>query len=91
LLADDCSEGSSNESVGRKEMSNEEVFEMKCNEARKALIALWNGYRTWWDEEASSLRRLENEDEEEFVKRITWLAWANGADKAVVNYLDGEK
>ena len=37
------------------------------------------GYKTWWDNEGSGMRPLPNEDTEEFARRITAIAWSNGA------------
>lgn len=35
----------------------------------------------WWETEGSAMRPLLNEDIEEFAKRITAIAWLNGAYK----------
>jgi hypothetical protein len=35
----------------------------------------------WWYTEGSGMRPLPNEDIEEFAKRITEIAWSNGAYK----------
>jgi hypothetical protein len=37
-----------------------------------------NAFERWWNEEGSSMRPKENEDYEEFAKRITAIAWSNG-------------
>ena len=36
-------------------------------------------WRNWWDEEGSGMRPLPNEDAEQFARRMTEIAWANGA------------
>jgi hypothetical protein len=38
-------------------------------------------WKTWWDEEGSAMRNLPDEDFEEFARRITQIAWSNGAYK----------
>jgi len=43
-------------------------------------------HKTWWHTEGSAMRPLPNEDIEEFAKRITEIAWANGAYES---YPDG--
>jgi hypothetical protein len=35
-------------------------------------------WKIWWDQEGSAMRPLENEDTEEFARRITAIAWSNG-------------
>jgi hypothetical protein len=35
-------------------------------------------WQIWWDREGSAMRPLENEDTEEFARRITAIAWSNG-------------
>ena len=83
-------------------MSNEEAYELNSRAAFEALQAVWKEHRNasysfcslffarWWNDTGSKLRRLEDEDEEEFAKRVTWLAWADGADKTVLNYMEDE-
>lgn len=46
-------------------------------------------WRQWWDEEGSAMRPLPNEDTEQFTRRMTEIAWSNGAFKrlADVEYL----
>jgi len=46
-------------------------------------------WRQWWDEEGSAMRPLPNEDTEQFARRMTEIAWSNGAFKrlADVEYL----
>jgi hypothetical protein len=36
-------------------------------------------FNTWWNNEGSGIRPLPDEDTEEFAKRITEIAWSNGA------------
>jgi hypothetical protein len=56
-------------------------------------------WQIWWDREGSAMRPLENEDTEEFARRITAIAWSNGefvhseaaqaeseADKVIIEY-----
>ena len=38
-------------------------------------------WRRWWDEEGSGIRPLPNEDAEQFARRMTEIAWSNGAFK----------
>ena len=38
-------------------------------------------YKVWWHNEGSGITPLPNEDMEEFVHRITQIAWSNGAFK----------
>jgi len=38
-------------------------------------------YETWWYNEGSGDRQRPEEDLEEFVARMTQIAWSNGADK----------
>jgi hypothetical protein len=40
-----------------------------------------NNFEAWWDKEGTSLRPFPEEDIEEHSKRITNLAWTNGAYK----------
>ena len=40
-------------------------------------------FNVWWNEEGSGMRPLATEDTEEFAKRISEIAWLNGAYKAV--------
>lgn len=42
-------------------------------------------WETWWDNEGSAIRPTDTEDVEEFARRITAIAWANGAYKAHIN------
>lgn len=43
-----------------------------------------NGFEKWWNAEGSAMRPTMSEDVEEFAKRITRIAWCNGAYKATV-------
>ena len=36
-------------------------------------------YKAWWHNEGSGIFPLPNEDMEEFVHRMTQIAWSNGA------------
>lgn len=36
-------------------------------------------HQRWWDAEGSAMQPNSNEDMEEFAKRITAIAWSNGA------------
>ena len=36
-------------------------------------------YKAWWHNEGSGIIPLPNEDMEEFVHRMTQIAWSNGA------------
>ena len=36
-------------------------------------------FAKWWNDEGSAMRPLASEDTEEFAKRITAIAWSNGA------------
>jgi hypothetical protein len=38
-------------------------------------------YKAWWHNEGSGFLPLPNEDMEEFVHRMTQIAWSNGAEK----------
>lgn len=40
---------------------------------------LLDTFEKWWYKEGSGLQKKENEDIEEFVKRISEIAWLNGA------------
>ena len=40
-------------------------------------------FETWWHIEGSGIVPRNGEDTEEFVNRITEIAWSNGADKAL--------
>lgn len=37
-----------------------------------------NDYDNWWNNEGSGYRKVDNEDTEEFVNRLTKIAWSNG-------------
>lgn len=37
-----------------------------------------NDFEKWWHNEGSGMRPADNEDMEEFAKRITSIAWSNG-------------
>ena len=39
-----------------------------------------NEYQTWWDNEGSAMRPLDNEDYEEFARRMTAIAWSNAEE-----------
>jgi len=39
-------------------------------------------YETWWHNEGSAVRQRPEEDQEEFIARMTEIAWSNGAYKA---------
>jgi hypothetical protein len=36
-------------------------------------------WQVWWDQEGSAIQPNANEDIEEFARRITQIAWENGA------------
>lgn len=36
-------------------------------------------WRNWWDEEGSRMRPLYGEDNEQFARQMTEIAWENGA------------
>ena len=36
-----------------------------------------NAYQQWWDTEGSAMRPHNNEDCEEFARRMTKIAWSN--------------
>ena len=36
-------------------------------------------FNKWWYEDGSGFQKRENEDMEEFVRRISEIAWLNGA------------
>jgi hypothetical protein len=36
-------------------------------------------WQVWWDQEGSSIKPNAKEDIEEFARRITQIAWSNGA------------
>lgn len=38
-----------------------------------------NAYQHWWDEEGSALRPSKEEDIEQFARRLSKIAWSNGA------------
>jgi len=38
-------------------------------------------YETWWYNEGSAARQRPEEDQEEFIARITEIAWSNGSYK----------
>ena len=42
-----------------------------------------SAWKTWWDNEGSAMRPLPTEDTETFARRITEIAWSNGAYCAV--------
>ena len=49
-------------------------------------------FAKWWNDEGSAMRPLASEDTEEFAKRITAIAWSNGAfleRKALLDVIDG--
>jgi hypothetical protein len=50
-----------------------------------------SGFDTWWYNEGSEMRPLDNEDMEEFAKRITEIAWRNGAYTALVTFYEDSK
>ena len=47
-------------------------------------------HKIWWDMEGSGMRLLPNEDIEEFAKRITEIAWSNGAYESYPDGVDAE-
>jgi len=40
---------------------------------------IMNAFETWWHREGSAMRPLDGKDQEEHVKRISAIAWSNGA------------
>lgn len=40
-------------------------------------------FRAWWNDEGSGLCPLPDEDAETHVRRVSKIAWANGAFKAI--------
>lgn len=42
-------------------------------------------YEKWWDTEGSKMKPEENEDCEEFARRVCHIAWMNGGDCAKNN------
>jgi hypothetical protein len=38
-----------------------------------------NSFDRWWSEEGSAMRPMPTEDVEEFAKRVSQIAWSNGA------------
>lgn len=42
-------------------------------------------WRRWWDDEGSAMRPLPNEDTEQFARRMTEIAWSNGAFKRLAD------
>ena len=53
---------------------------MKKNLAKPELgPKLDDGYEVWWKDEGSGQRPASDEDWEEFVNRMTKIAWLNGA------------
>ena len=56
-------------------------------------------FETWWNQEGSSIRPLPCEDHEEFAKRVSRIAWENGAyvrqntlvDAQVLHVTDADK
>ncbi len=51
------------------------------------LVAIADGieeqFDVWWHNEGSAMRPLPNEDAEEHAKRVSKVAWLNGAYKGV--------
>lgn len=43
------------------------------------MIDIQKSFLDWWENEGSALRPLGNEDHEEFARRVTEIAWLNGA------------
>ena len=41
--------------------------------------AIMDAFERWWDFEGSDMRPLGEEDQEAHVKRISAIAWSNGA------------
>ena len=39
-------------------------------------------FEKWWNEEGSAMLPTKDEDYEEFAKRVSQIAWSNGAYKA---------
>ena len=60
------------------ERDSEMETEMQDETARDA-------WRRWWDEEGSGERPLPNEDAEQFARRMTEIAWSNGAFKRLAD------
>ena len=48
-------------------------------------------FKKWWDEEGSGMRPKKSEDLEEFMKRITEIAWSNGEYCATNQALKGDE
>jgi hypothetical protein len=67
-----------NETAADVERDLELETEMQDETARDA-------WRRWWNEEGSAERPLPNEDTEQFAKRITEIAWSNGAFKRLAD------
>ena len=67
-----------NETAADVERDLELETEMQDETARDA-------WRRWWNEEGSAERPLPNEDTEQFAKRITKIAWSNGAFKRLAD------
>lgn len=42
------------------------------------IYSLQQAWQRWWDYEGSAMRPHPSEDTEQFAKRITQIAWANG-------------
>ena len=47
-------------------------------------------HKNWWHTEGSAMRPFPNEDVEEFAKRITEIAWSNGAYESYPDGVDAE-
>ena len=45
-------------------------------------------FQKWWDEEGSAIKPKEGEDLEEFLHRVCFIAWDNGAYKKAVQLGD---
>lgn len=40
-------------------------------------------FNVWWENEGSAITPIDGHDMEEHVKRVSLIAWLNGADKAL--------
>jgi hypothetical protein len=56
-----------------------------------AYEVIMNDFKIWWDNEGSGMKPKKEEDMEEFVYRMTMLAWDNGAFKQREQFLRGKE
>ena len=47
-----------------------------------------DAFTHWWENEGSAMNPLPHEDAEEHVRRISFIAWSNGAFKMQEAYKD---